>query len=142
MADVIFALDPGLTTGWAIVRRHDRTVLGMGDFTTEEVGCGVDALVRSMHRLGYRVVPVVEQMPSQGGVEGQLETQLKFVRRMIEHQLEEVFELDVTLILPGTWKTSRVALTTKAPRTWNDRPTSPHMRDAFLMGTYYARKRQ
>lgn len=142
MADVIFALDPGLTTGWAIVRRQDKTILGMGDFSTEELGCGVDALVRSMHKLGYRVVPVVEQMPTQGGTDGALETQLKFVRRMIEHQLEDVFELDITYVLPGTWKTSRVALTTKAPRTWNEQPTSQHSRDAYQMGNFYARKRQ
>lgn len=141
MADVIFALDPGLTTGWAIIRRSDRNVLGMGDFTTEEVGCGVDLLVRSMHRLGYRVVPVVEEMPVPGGVAGELETQLKFVRRTLEHWLEDVFELDITRILPGTWKTSRVALTTSPPEEWNDHEVSPHMRDAFLMGTYYARKR-
>lgn len=141
MADVIFALDPGITTGWAIIRKQDRAVLGMGDLSSEEVGCGVDLLVRSMHRLDYRVVPVVEEMPEQGGVSGDLAIELKFVRRTISHWLEDVFELDVTYVLPGTWKTSRVAATTKPPAEFEGRPLSPHMRDAYTMGTYVARKR-
>lgn len=141
MADVIFALDPGVTTGWAIIRRSDKVVLGMGDLDSEEVGCGVDLLVRSMHRLGYRVVPVVESMPEVGGVQGDLGVQLKFVRRTIDHWLEDVFELSVTYVLPGAWKTSRAAATVAPPENWNGLGLSHHMKDAFLMATYVARKR-
>lgn len=141
MSDVVFSLDPGVTTGWAIIRRQDRALLGLGDLSSEEVGCGVDLLVRSMHRLDYRVVPVVEEMPDQGGVAGDLATELKFVRRSISYWLEDVFELDVTYVLPGTWKTSRVALTTAPPADFEGRPLSPHMRDAYLMGSYFVRKR-
>lgn len=141
MADVIFSLDPGVTTGWAIIRRQDRAVLGMGDLSSEELGCGIDLLVRSMHRLDYRVVPVVEQVPDVGGVPGELATELKFVRRTIDHWLDEVFELDVTYVTPGTWKPSRVAVTTDPPEEWNGRGLSQHMRDAFKMAHYFARRR-
>lgn len=141
MGDVIFAIDPGQTTGWAIIRKQDKAPLGLGDLNSQELGCGIDLLVRSMHRLDYRVVPVVEQMPTPGGVESGLETELKFVRRTIDYWMSDIFELDVVYVLPGTWKTSRVAATTKPPSVWNDRPLSPHMRDAYTMGHYYARRR-
>lgn len=141
MREVILALDPGQTTGWAIIRRRDRAILGMGDLSSEELGCGVDNLVRAMHRVGYVVHPVVEQMPTPNGVSGDLATELEFVRRTIDYWLADVFELDVTYVLPGTWKTSAVAKTVEAPREWDGRVSSPHMRDAFQMGTYHARRR-
>lgn len=141
MRDVIFALDPGSTTGWAIIRRHDKAVLGMGDLTPEDVGCGIDLLVRSMHRLEYNVQAVVEQMPTPNGVGNSLAIELAFVRRTIEHWLVDVFELPVSFVLPGVWKTSAVARTIEPPRQWEERPTSQHMRDAYTMAYYSARRR-
>lgn len=141
MRDVIFAIDPGSTTGWAIVRRQDKAVLGMGDLTPEELGCGIDLLVRSMHRLEYNVHAVVEQMPTPGGVGGPLAIELAFVRRTIDHWLTDVFELPVTYVLPGVWKTSAVAKTVEPPAVWERRPTSQHMKDAYIMANYTARKR-
>lgn len=141
MRDIILALDPGLITGWALIRRADKAPLGLGDLTIDDVGCAIDILVRSMHLSGYSLEGLVEAMPVPGGTPSQLGHELAFVRRMIDHELIEVFELDVTYVLPGTWKQSRVALTTAPPVEWNGSALSPHMRDAYTMGQYYARKR-
>lgn len=141
MADLIFALDPGVTTGWAILRRRDKFLLGMGDLKIEDVGSAIDLLVRGMHVEGYDLAAVVEEMPVAPGVAGGLATDLAFVRRTIDHWLSDVFEVDVTYVLPGTWKTSRVAQTTTPPATWNGKSLSQHMKDAYLMASYYARKR-
>lgn len=141
MRDVILALDPGQTTGWAIIRRRDKATLGMGDLPSIDVGCGIDLLVRAMHRTGYSVTVVVEQMPTPNGVGGSLAVELEFVRRTIDHWVSEVFELPVSYVLPGVWKTSSTAKTVAPPSEWNCCQTSQHMRDAFLMGTFFARKR-
>lgn len=141
MPDVIFALDPGSTTGWAIFRRRDRAILGMGDLAPDRLGSAIDLLVRGMHRLDYDVVPVVEQMPTPNGVGGSLSVELKFVRRTIDHWLSDVFELDVAYVLPGTWKPSRVARTMVPPKTWQGAALSAHQRDALTMGWYFASKR-
>jgi len=141
MRDVILALDPGQTTGWAIIRRRDKAIMGMGDLSALNVGCGIDLLVRSMHRMGYSVSVVVEQMPTPNGVAGRLEVSLEFVRRTIDHWCAEVFELQVAYVLPGVWKTSAVAKTVSPPAEWNHHSSSQHMKDAFLMGTFFARKR-
>jgi hypothetical protein len=141
MRDVILALDPGQTTGWALVRRRDKAVLGMGDLSALDVGCGIDLLIRSMHRLGYSLSVVVEQMPTPNGVGGSLAIELEFVRRSIDHWCADVFELPVTYVLPGVWKTSAVAKTVTPPAEWNCRSCSQHMKDAYLMATFFARKR-
>lgn len=139
MRDIIFSLDPGQTTGWAIIRRRDRAVLGMGELSAEDLGCGIDLLVRAMHRLDYSVEAVVEQMPTPGGVGGKLATDLEFVRRTIDHWLDEIYELPITYILPGVWKTSASAKTSAPPTEHNHRPTSQHARDAYQMGAFHMR---
>lgn len=139
---MILALDPGQTTGWALVRRQDKAILGLGDLSIEDLGCSIDLLVRSMHTSGYSVHAVVEEMPTTQGVSGALATDLAFVRRTIDHWLDDVFEVQIDYVLPGTWKTSRVAATIPPPSEWNGVRLSQHMKDAVTMGQYYARKRQ
>lgn len=132
----VFALDPGVTTGWAVVNKKNGVVLGMGNLSPEELGCGLDLIVRSFHRQGYVIHPVVEQVPSVRGTTGQLATTLAFVNRTIDHWLEDIFDLNVSYVPPGTWKNSRVAITSEAPKLWNGVATSQHMRDAYLLGVY------
>ena len=133
---VLFAIDPGVTTGWAILKKSSREVVGMGDLDPEELGCALDLLVRTMHRLGRDVCGVVEQVPKVGGVQGELATTLSYVNRVIDHWLEDVFEIQVDYVLPGQWKNSRVAILTPPPPTWNGHVLSPHMRDAFWLANY------
>lgn len=137
---MVVSLDPGETTGWALLRKKDRELLGTGDFAVEDVGAGLDLIVRSLHLAGYTVEAVVEQMPVPA-LGGQLPTTLEFVRRTINHWLSEIYELSVTYVLPGTWKNSRTALTTTVPDEWNGTRLSQHQKDAILMAHYYARKR-
>lgn len=132
---VLLAVDPGVTTGWALVR-GDGKIVGMGDLSPDELGCGLDLLVRSMHRLGYTVVSVVEDVPRVGGVQGRLSVTLEFVNRTIDHWLNDVYELQVTYVLPSQWKTHRVVLTEKVATTWNGCKTSQHMRDAYMLALY------
>lgn len=133
---VVLSLDPGETTGWAVIHRKSGRVLGMGNLSPDELGCGLDLIVRSFHRQGYVIHPVVEQVPSVRGTTGRLATVLAFVHRTIDHWLEDVFDLNVSYILPGTWKTSRAAITAEAPALWNGVATSRHMKDAYLLGVY------
>lgn len=132
----MLAIDPGVTTGWSLLRARDRAVLGMGDLSPEELGCALDLLIRTMHRLGYRVEVAVEDVPRVNGVRGSLAVELEFVNRTVDHWVSEVFELRVAYVLPGTWKTSRAAMTAVSPPEWNGKPTSRHMKDAYGLATY------
>jgi hypothetical protein len=132
---VLLAVDPGVTTGWAIMRA-DGQVLGMGDLAPEELGCALDLLVRTMHRLGYTVRSVVEDVPKVKGTQGRLSLELEFVNRTVDHWLSEVFELQVSYVPPGRWKTSRVAATCECVDIWNGCKTSQHMKDAYMLARY------
>ena len=134
---VLLAIDPGVTTGWAILAK-DLTIIGMGDLSPEELGCGLDLLIRAMHRLGMTVVPVVEDVPLAKGTKGTLSRTLEFVNRTVDHWLVDVFELPVVYVPPSRWKTSRVVKKKDVVKEWNGHKTSQHMRDAYMLACYHA----
>jgi hypothetical protein len=136
---VVLALDPGLTTGIALVRVSDRKVVGTTTADAEDLGEKLDQTVRSIHRDGYRVLAVVEQEPHGRTYQGD---DLDVVRRTIAHWLQGVFGLVPTFIEPGQWKPSRVARAAKFPAlrsTSTGRPyrMSTHERDAVRMALYH-----
>ena len=136
----MFALDPGVTTGWAILKR-DLSVIGMGDLAPEELGSALDLLVRSMHRLDKMIIPVVEDVPNTRGMKSSLTRTLEFVNRTIDHWLVDVFELPVIYVPPSRWKTSRVVVIQKKKKIvqrWNGMKTSQHMKDAYMLACYQA----
>ena len=139
MGDVLLlSLDPGVTTGWALLRRRDKAVVGCGNLGVLDVGPCIDRLVRCSYRGGNKVEAVVERMPTPTG--GELATQLDFVRRTIDHWLHEVFEVPTEYVLPGTWKTSRVAATIELPPVWDGTALTTHQKDAITMGQYVLRR--
>lgn len=137
---VILSLDPGVTTGWAIVRKKDGALLGMGNFDQYELGSGLDLLIRMMHREGHEVRVVVEEVPQVGGVRGELAQQLAFVAQTIHHWVEEVYELEAEYILPGTWKPAPSTKLVHPPSDWRGMALSQHMKDAFGLAQYWMNK--
>jgi hypothetical protein len=133
----VISLDVGAKTGWAILRKHDMEIIGCGDLLVDDLGCALDLIVRWLNLSGYTSEAVIEQMPSVGGV-GELSTVLEYARKTTDYWLREVFQVPITYVLPGTWKNSRVANTTKLPKDWNGKMLSQHQKDAILMGRYYA----
>ena len=136
----VLAVDPGVTTGWALLESRTRCVIACGNWTPDEVGSAIDEIVRCVHRRGQVVQAVVEWMPSPAP-QSALGLRLAFVRNTIDHWLVDVFEVAVEYVSPGTWKTSRVARTIELPPDWMGKPLSQHQKDAITMGTYFAERR-
>jgi hypothetical protein len=134
---LILSLDPGITTGWALVSTRDKSVKGCGNLHPEDLGHALDRLVRCTHKSGNLLDAVVEKMPAPT-TSGNLATNLEFVRHTIDHWLVEIFDLSVTYILPGTWKTSRVAITAVLPEEWNGKLLTQHQKDAIMIAKYHA----
>ena len=133
----VISLDIGAKTGWAVLRKHDLELLGCGDLLVDDLGCALDLMVRWLNMSGYSSEAVIEQMPSVGGV-GELSTVLEYARKTADYWLREVYSIaPITYILPGTWKNSRIANTTKLPKDWNGKMMSQHQKDAILMARYY-----
>ena len=134
---VVLSLDVGVHTGWAVIRKHDHEILGCGVLLIDDLGCYLDLTIRWLNTAGYTTEAVVEKMPSVGGI-GELSTVLEYARKTTEYWLTEVYAITPVYILPGTWKTSRVAITTKLPTEWGGHILSQHEKDAVLMAMYYA----
>lgn len=128
------ALDPGLTTGWALIE-DDTTCRGLGNIPHDEIRVRLDTLVRSIHASGYWVSVVVEDQPRVGEM-SQLGKQLRDVWQAIGAVTVETYELPVRVVTPGVWKPSREARLMKVPRRWNNRPLTTHQRDALRMAAY------
>ncbi len=126
-------LDPGVTTGWAIIDKAGQLV-GQGDFDEEVLEEGLDELVRGIHRSQRKIVVVIERMPP--GSAGKLSRKLERVRGAINRVIREVYDLPTIPVGPGEWKQSRVAKITR----WPDPFKSDHARDAATMALYIADK--
>lgn len=126
---IVLSLDPGVTTGWALVRVRDRAILATGTSDAEDLGEMLDETVRSVHREGYRLLAVVESPPTGRTYLGD---DLDVVQRTVAHWLQGVFGLVPTYITPGEWKPSRVAR-----RDSSRSGISAHERDAIRMALYY-----
>jgi hypothetical protein len=131
---LLLALDPGVTTGWALVRKRNKEILGCGDLDADDVGPCIDRVVRYAYRCGNKIEVVVEEMPTPQG--GDLAVELEYVRRTIHHWVVEVFEVPTEYVPPGTWKNSRAARVMVAPESWHGRSLSAHQRDALTMAHY------
>ena len=127
------AIDPGITTGWALLD-DDGDVLGTAVVGTHDVRKTLDTLVRVMYTKGIVLDVIVERMPNVGRMSG-LSAQLEFVRKEIAAVID-TYELRVTLVAPGEWKPSRVARTTQLPRKWQGQSLTEHQQDAIRMGRY------
>ena len=128
------SLDPGDTTGWALLA-DDGSVMATSVWGTHEIRESLDMVVRQAYSAGYAIDVVVEDMPSTGA-NGPLGKKLEWVRKQIDFVISETYELPVHHILPGVWKPSRIARTTELPKAWRDEPLMIHQKDAIRMGMY------
>ena len=128
------AIDPGITTGWALLA-DDGAVMGTAVWGTHELQEALDLLIRQAYSAGYALDVVIEEMPNTGA-NGPLGKKLEWVRQQIKSVVTDVYELPTHHILPGVWKPSRVARTAELPRTWREEPLMIHQKDAIRMGLY------
>jgi len=128
------ALDPGITTGWALLDDEGR-LRGTSVWGTAELKEALDILIRMSFTAGYTMTVVEERMPSAGGL-GELARKLEAVRADIRKIVEETYELPVIWVTPGEWKPSRAARMTKTPPKFNGTPLMTHQKDAIKMARY------
>lgn len=133
----VLSIDPGITTGWALIDPVRDEIIGTSVWGTGELKESLDALIRMCHTAGMTLEAVIEKMPNTGKM-GSLGQKLEAVRRDIYGLIEDVYEIPVTVVAPSEWKPSRVARLGKAklPTKFNGSPLTPHQRDATLMGRY------
>lgn len=131
-------IDPGITTGWAVLD-DDGKVVATSVWGTEELAMSLDLLVRALFTHGFTVTCVIERMPQIGGM-GLLGQKLESVRRKITGVVVDTYELAVVSIPPGEWKTSRVAKTREIPWHFAGTKMMEHQKDAIRMGWYAQEK--
>jgi hypothetical protein len=127
-------IDPGITTGWALLDEHGE-LLGTSVWGTAELKTSLDAVIRTANLAGMTLKVVIERMPP--GSLGMLEQKLAAVRRDIDSVIRDTYELPIHEVLPGTWKPSRIARTTTFPSSWQGTPLMVHQKDAIKMGRYF-----
>lgn len=133
MKHAYLCLDPGITTGWALLAA-DGSIMGTSVWGTGELAKSLDLVIRQAFTAGYKLTVVIERMPNTGKM-GVLGQKLENVRHIITNALE-TYELHYKLVAPGEWKPSRVAKTTVIPKRFKDTPIVIHQRDAIKMGRY------
>lgn len=138
MKQAVIALDPGITTGMAVLTDPDGYLVATTNWTQDNLGQSLDVLIRHLHLEGYTLHAVVEQMPRSGG---RSEDALDQVRRTIHETLVEVYEVPTIYVAPGVWKPSRVARTAVLPKEWDEKRLTTHQKDAIKMGCYALEKK-
>jgi len=129
----VIALDPGITTGMAVLSDPEGYLLATTNWTPDNVLNSLDVLIRHLHLEGYTLHAVVEKMPRSGG---RTEDELWRINHDIISILSDVYELPLIMPTPGEWKPSRVARTAVLPKKWEGVRLTPHQRDAIKMGAY------
>lgn len=130
---IVLAIDPGVTTGWAVLNENGM-VMDTGNLLPEDVEEGIRGTIDAWHKRGYSICGVVERFPLTS--QGSLGTQLREVVLTIDAILvgAGIKHEEVT---PGVWKTSSVP---ESPKEWAGRKLTPHQRDAIRMGRYVIRR--
>ncbi len=128
-------LDPGVTTGW-VVLGEDARIIATGTADVAALRKTIDHLIRGLHRTGYCVEVVIEEMPRAGGL-GPLARTLDDVWREIYEVVDATYELHYVLVSPSRWKPSRVARLTEVPS-----GITVHQADALRMTRYEISRRR
>lgn len=127
---VWLGIDPGVTTGWAVVK-NDGEVVASGDLKEPDLRYGLDEIIRGLHRGESTVEVAIERMPRVGG-QGQLARAIDRVLAIIHEVVWEVYELNIHVASPGEWKPSRVG---RRKREW-PKKMSQHRKDAIMLTQY------
>lgn len=131
---IVLALDPGVTTGWAVLG-HDGAILESGNWIPEDVGSGIDGILKQRTRQGHEVIVGVETFPLFPA--GTLAMTLRAVVATIESVLTR-YRIIPERVSPGVWKTSSIE---ESPRFFGDKKLTPHERDAIRLGRFVIRWR-
>jgi hypothetical protein len=131
------ALDPGLTTGFAILDDNG-AVMGCGNLDVAVLHEGLDQVIRTVNRTGHEMEVVVERIAV--GRQGKLQLSLSYVLVTIDH-LISLYGLTRHDYTPGTWKTSAIARLDVGYIRPDGKTLTPHERDAIGLGRYRIRKR-
>ena len=122
---ILLSLDPGVTTGWAVLGRYD--IYDCGNLLDEDLRVSLIGVIEKW----APSEAVVELFPL--SAQGQLATTLRHVVYTIEELLLD-YGIPTTGYAPGQWKTSSAP---KSPDTWDGTRTTTHQRDAIRMGKYH-----
>lgn len=130
----MICLDPGITTGMAVLdARGD--IMATTVWGTGELRQSLDVLVRYLHTHGYQTHAVIERVPRNEKA-SPIGAKLEHVRADIMGLIDDTYAIPYALVMPGEWKPSRVARTTKLPKEWRGDELTQHQKDAILMGRY------
>lgn len=133
---VFVALDPGISTGMAVIDSEGE-LRASTTWGTEELSTSLDALIRGLHISGYSVEVVIQALPP--GSYGSLGLKLAEVRRRIDYIVRETYELPVTMVTSKELRGSAAAV--KGWR-FGGAPMTPEQRSAFRMGSYAHKRRK
>jgi hypothetical protein len=126
---LLLSLDPGLTTGWAILDEAG-AIVATGTIDHHDVRIALIRILREQ-KLDHAVL---ETVPLEAP--GHLADSLRHVLATLGGMLT-TYQVEMTYILPGVWKTSSVP---QPEARWAGKRLSIHQRDAIRMGRYYLRK--
>ena len=131
---IVLPLDPGLTTGWAVLG-YDGRLLVSGVLKPDEIDPFLSSLLLSYKRQGHDILVVVEKMPQAHA--GKLADQLRAVILTIDSVLIRL-RINPVRVAPGVWKTSSAR---ESESFAGDRRLTSHERDAIRMGRYALKRR-
>jgi hypothetical protein len=132
------ALDPGITTGWALID-DDGRLEGCGNFLPEDLHDGLDFLIRKVNRTGDEL-EVVQEHLAYARMSGSLGINLRYVLEAIDRVIVGCYDLKRVFVTPGQWKTSAVAAQSR-PEKWDGQPLTQHQKDAIGIAWYRLSKR-
>lgn len=126
---IILALDPGVTTGWAVL--GPSAIHDTGNLLPEDLQSGL----RYVFEKWAPSEVVVEVFPL--AASGRLATILREVVATINEVVND-YGRTWHPVTPGVWKTSSIE---QSPRSFEGQKLTPHQRDAIRMGRYHLNRK-
>jgi len=127
-------IDPGLTTGWAILD-HVGLLWDHGEWNIDDVLDGIDWVVRGVNRTGEDLEICQEVLAK--GKDGKLGNDLLYTQAALTRVIEDTYDVSRTFVIPGTWKNHRVTQVRSTQFELTEwRAFSQHVKDAIMIATW------
>lgn len=123
----VLAIDPGGTTGYAVIDERDR-IIKTGNLEPADLRRDIINLMALASHVVVEVFPV--------NAHGRLHVVLRQVVNDVESACDSL-GIEPTRVTPGVWKTSSIPA---SPKAINGRRLSAHERDAIRMGRWMIRR--
>ena len=135
MIEQFLAIDPGITTGYALLDRTGE-LLQSGNLDMGDLIAGDTCIEEYSHYNKPEKVTlvIIEEIP-------------KFANSQLGRDLREIIEYlsrlfpNATWIRPTDWKSIGPVANHPLPPKWADEPYTTHEKDAFRIGVYYITRR-